>query len=318
LKPNRWITVVFHNSKKEVWNAIQEGMAKAGFIVAQVATLDKQQMTMKQWAYPTSVKNDLVINAYKPKESFAKIFLEKSGYGLEMEFVRQHLERLPVDQNIERTEQMLYSKMLAYYLQHGYEINMDAGKFYSTLRNYFYERDTYWFLDNEVDLYEQKKKRKDLTSFQSTLFVSDELSAIQWLNGFLSELKEYNQIYSEFVKVLMTTTEKIPELTELLGENFVSVGGKYRRPQSLEKEAIEERRNKRLIKEFEGYLEKARIGKRLEDVRKEAILAGLIFYYQQKRYQDIQAIAKSLPQQLIANNSDIYDIIDVVSSKLSR
>jgi hypothetical protein len=173
-------------------------------------------------------------------------------------------------------------------------------------------------LDNEVDLYEQKKKRKDLTSFQSTLFVSDELSAIQWLNGFLSELKEYNQIYSEFVKVLMTTTEKIPELTELLGENFVSVGGKYRRPQSLEKEAIEERRNKRLIKEFEGYLEKARIGKRLEDVRKEAILAGLIFYYQQKRYQDIQAIAKSLPQQLIANNSDIYDIIDVVSSKLSR
>ncbi|MCL4418179.1 MAG: DNA methylase, partial [Actinobacteria bacterium] len=48
LKPNRWMTVEFHNSKNAVWNAIQEALQKAGFIVADVRTLDKQKGTTKQ------------------------------------------------------------------------------------------------------------------------------------------------------------------------------------------------------------------------------------------------------------------------------
>jgi len=43
LKPGRWMTVVFHNSKNAVWNAIQEAMLAAGFVVADVRTLDKKQ-----------------------------------------------------------------------------------------------------------------------------------------------------------------------------------------------------------------------------------------------------------------------------------
>lgn len=43
LKPNRWMTVEFHNSKNSVWNAIQEALLKAGFIVADVRTLDKTE-----------------------------------------------------------------------------------------------------------------------------------------------------------------------------------------------------------------------------------------------------------------------------------
>ena len=40
LKPGRWMTVVFHNSRNSVWNAIQEAMLAAGFVVADVRTLD--------------------------------------------------------------------------------------------------------------------------------------------------------------------------------------------------------------------------------------------------------------------------------------
>ena len=36
LKPGRWMTVVFHNSRNAVWNAIQEAMQAAGFVVADV------------------------------------------------------------------------------------------------------------------------------------------------------------------------------------------------------------------------------------------------------------------------------------------
>ena len=60
LKPNRWMTVEFQTSA-EIWKIIQNGISKAGFVIAQVSVLDKKQMTMKQYAYATSVKNDLII-----------------------------------------------------------------------------------------------------------------------------------------------------------------------------------------------------------------------------------------------------------------
>ena len=318
LKPNRWITVEFHNSRASVWNAIQEALARAGFIIAQVTILDKKQGTFKQVTSPGAVKNDLIINAYKPKESFAKVFLEKAGYDMEEYFIAQHLERLPVERNLERTEQMLYSKMLAYYIQHGYEISMNAKQFYSMLRARFEERDGYWFLDKQADFYEERKKRVSLALEQATLFISDERSAIQWLNWLLSEPKGYDEIYPEFVKVLTTTPDKIPELKELLEENFVSIDGKYRRPRALEKEEIEERRNGRLLREFEGYLEKTMNGKRLESVRKEAILAGFILCYQQKRFQDILTVAKRLPRPIVESSTEIYDLIDVAETKIGQ
>ena len=48
LKPGRWITVAFHNSKNAVWTAIQEAMLAAGFVVADVRTMDKQQGSYRQ------------------------------------------------------------------------------------------------------------------------------------------------------------------------------------------------------------------------------------------------------------------------------
>ena len=79
LKPNRWITIEFHNSQNAVWNAIQEGIQRAGFIVADVRTLDKKQDSFKQIRTTGAVKQDLVISAYKPKESFMRSFIQKAG-----------------------------------------------------------------------------------------------------------------------------------------------------------------------------------------------------------------------------------------------
>jgi hypothetical protein len=45
LKPGHWMTVEFHNSQNAVWNAIQEAMLRAGFVVADVRTLDKRKAT---------------------------------------------------------------------------------------------------------------------------------------------------------------------------------------------------------------------------------------------------------------------------------
>ena len=73
LKPGRWITVVFHNSRNAVWTAIQEAMLAAGFVVADVRTMDKQQGSYRQ-VTSTAVKQDLVISAYKPNDGLEERF----------------------------------------------------------------------------------------------------------------------------------------------------------------------------------------------------------------------------------------------------
>src|SRR5690606_7978250 len=59
LKPGRWMTVEFHNSKNAVWNAIQEALQAAGFIIADVRTLDKKQGSFKQVTSANATKQDM-------------------------------------------------------------------------------------------------------------------------------------------------------------------------------------------------------------------------------------------------------------------
>ena len=96
LKPGRWMTVVFHNSKNAVWNAIQEAMLAAGFVVADVRTLDKQQGSYRQLT-STAVKQDLVISAYRPTEQLEEsLKVTSGGEKTVWEFVRNHLSLVPV------------------------------------------------------------------------------------------------------------------------------------------------------------------------------------------------------------------------------
>ena len=67
------MTVVFSNSSNGVWRAIQEALGMAGFVVADVRTLDKQQGSYRQ-VTSTAVKQDLVISAYKPTEAIDQKF----------------------------------------------------------------------------------------------------------------------------------------------------------------------------------------------------------------------------------------------------
>ena len=79
LKPGRWMTVVFHNSKNAVWNAIQEALLSAGFVVADVRLLDKQHGTFNQINSVNAVKQDLVISAYKPNGGLDDRFRLQAG-----------------------------------------------------------------------------------------------------------------------------------------------------------------------------------------------------------------------------------------------
>ncbi len=324
LKPNRWITVEFHNSKASVWNAIQDALTKAGFIVAQVTVLDKKQGSFKQVTSPGAVKNDLVINAYKPKQHFEELFLKRAGAGLERDFIEQHINHLAVEPNIERSEQMLYSKMLAHYVQHGYEIKLNVKEFYTLLKDNFKLMDGFWFTDTQVTEYDEWKKEHGLQAIeeiakgQQTLFISDENSALIWLYNFLDNPKTYSDILTAYNPATTNIDDDIPELQDLLETNFVSENRMYRRPLTdKEKEAKEEQSEKELLRVFDNVLTEARNGsKKIKTVRKEAIKLGFTKAYQEKRFQDILIVANRLKPGILENNSEINDFVEIAELKV--
>lgn len=324
LKPNRWITVEFHNSKASVWNAIQDALTKAGFIVAQVTVLDKKQGSFKQVTSSGAVKNDLVISAYKPRQHFEEQFIKSAGAGLEHDFIEQHLDHLAAEPNIERSEQMLFSKMLAHYIQHGYEIRFDAKQFYTLLKDNFKLMDGFWFTDSQVTEYDEWKKENGLQAIeeiakgQQTLFVSDEKSALIWLYNFLNTPKSYSDILTAFNPATTNTDDDIPELQALLETNFVFEDGVFRRPlNEKEKVAKEEQSEKELLKVFEKVLTEAKTGsKKIKTVRKEAVMIGFTKAYQEKRFHDIITVADKLKPSILEDNSEINDFVDIARLKM--
>jgi hypothetical protein len=299
-------------------------MTKSGFIIAHVAVLDKKQGSFTQVTSSGSVKNDLVISAYKPKQHFEQKFLEFAGAGLEKEFIEMHLSHLPAEPSIERTEQMLYSKMLAFYVQRSYMVKYDASTFYKMLRNNFAEEDVYWFNPDQIDNYHEYKKKMKLEGIDDirkgimSMFVSDEKSALIWLHTFLNESKDFKTIHPEFTKVANISGDQTPDLRVLLDNNFILENDKYRRPNTeLETLNVTHKREKELLREFEVLLLEAKGSKRrIKECRKQAVIFGFEHCYKKERFQDILILARSLNSKIIESDSELNEFIEVAELKV--
>ena len=235
LKPGRWMTVVFHNSRNAVWNAIQEAMLTAGFVVADVRTLDKRQGSYRQ-VTSTAVKQDLVISAYKPNHGLEGRFQLMAGTedGV-WDFVRTHLRQLPVfvakedraEVIAERQNHLLFDRMVAFHVQRGVLVPLSAAEFSDGLAQRFAERDGMFFLTEQVPDYDRRRlKTKEL--LQLAIFVDDEDSAIQWLRQALSKRPQtFQEVHPHFIRELggWQKHEKMPELSALLAQNFLRYDG---------------------------------------------------------------------------------------------
>jgi len=243
LKPGRWMTVVFHNSRNAVWNAIQEAMQASGFVVADIRTLDKQQGSYRQ-VTSTAIKQDLVISAYKPNDGLEDRFKLESGTEEGVwDFIRTHLKQLPkfvskdgkTEVIAERINNLLYDRMVAFHVLRGVTIPMSAPEFYAGLARRFPERDGMYFLPDQVAEYD--KKRMTIKEFlQLQLFVTDESSAIQWLKQQLTmKPQTFQELHPQFMKEIggWNKQEKPLELSELLEQNFLCYDGKEDVPSQI-------------------------------------------------------------------------------------
>lgn len=237
LKPGRWMTVVFSNSKASVWNSIQVALQQAGFVVAEVTALDKVQGSYRQMTSTTAVKQDLVISAYKPNGGLEQRLADRGAAPESAwDFVQTHLRQLPISKSksgvlevvVERDPRRIYDRMVAWFIRHDFPVPLSTEEFLDGLRSRYPERDGMVFLPEQVTEYDRKRIQAAQAP-QMELFVSDERSAIDWLTDFLRKRPStYQEIHPEFTTQLgagWKKHEEKPELSGLLEDNFLRYNG---------------------------------------------------------------------------------------------
>ncbi|WP_287985795.1 DNA methyltransferase [Diaphorobacter sp.] len=245
LKPGRWMTVEFSNSQAAVWNAIQTALQEAGFVVANVSALDKKQGSFNAVNNKTSVKQDLVISAYKPNGGLEDRFARTGGSEDSVwDFVRTHLQYLPsvkvrngeLEFISERDPRIIFDRMVAWFVRHNTPVPMSTQEFQAGLIQRFVERDGMVFLSDQVAEYD-KKRLQVAVAPQMEMFVSDERSAIDWLSDFLKRRPStYQEVSPEFMGQLGAGWKKHeakPELSGLLEDNFLKYDGTVEVPSQI-------------------------------------------------------------------------------------
>jgi len=343
LKPGRWITIEFSNTKSSVWNSIQTSLQEAGFIVSNVATLDKQLGSFKAVTTATAVKQDLVISAYKPSEKFIMKFKIDAGSVTGVwDFIESHLKQLPIsdiqngliDVVIERLDFLLFDRMVAFHVQRGISVPINASEFYAGLRERYPERDEMFFLPEQVAEYD--KTRMEVAEVgQLALFVTDEKSAIQWLRKRLeNDRATYQDLHPEFLQELhQIKHEKMPELMTILEQNFLKDNKDcWYVPDVARAEDLEKIREKHLMREFWTYLPKdykpqpevmqfsllgngerptaGLSGKKIKIVRTEAVRVGFKTCWTERDYKTIIVTAERLPNNIIQEDPDLLMYYD--------
>jgi predicted RNA methylase len=238
LKPGRWMTVVFSNSKASVWNSIQVALQQAGFVVAEVTALDKTQGSYRQVTSANAVKQDLVVSCYKPNGGLEDRFEERGlTDDTPWDFVQTHLKNLAVWKRgksgeieviAERDPRRIFDRMVAWFVRHNTPVPLSSAEFQAELMNRFMERDGMMFLPHQLNEYDRVRLSAGGT-VQRDLFVDDERTAIDWLSDFLkSRPSTYQEVHPEFTQKTGSTWrkhEERPELAALLDQNFLKYDG---------------------------------------------------------------------------------------------
>lgn len=320
LKPDRWMTVEFHNSHNAVWMSIQTALEGAGFVVGDVRVFDKQQLTMKQQTTAGAVQRDLIISAYKPDTALEERFRIKPGSEeVAWDFVRSHLSHLAVFSSKtskveiipERQQHLLFDRMVAFHVQRGYAVPISAAEFYVGLRQRFPERDGMFFLPEQVGEYDRKRLEVREVE-QLELFVSDEKSAIQWVRRQLAskplKYQDLQPLYMREAQRVWEKHEQPLELLTILEQNFIKDPDDTWRVPDPKKEAdLEQLRNRALLKEFQQYQDTR--GK-LKVVRTEALRAGFKECWQKNDFQTIVRMASRVPEAVIQEDPALLMYFD--------
>ena len=268
------------------------------------------------------------------------------------EFIRNHLGYLPVVKRSneglvpvpERDPRILYDQVIAYYVRKGFPVPIDSGAFQAGLAQRFSERDGMYFLPEQLAEYD-KARATSTQVVQTSLFVSDESSAIQWLRQVIKRKPQtFADINPEFMQQLggWSKTETQLDLRVLLEQNFLSYDGsgdippqifqylkdnypdlrskpdsdpawrakakdRWYVPDPNKAKDLEQLRDKALWREYDTLLSSTG---RIRTFRIEAIRAGFKRAYAAQQYKQIVDMAKRLPVAAIEEDEKLLMWVD--------
>ena len=332
LKPGRWMTVVFSNSKASVWNAIQVSLQQAGFVVAEVTSLDKKQGSYRQVTSTTAVKQDLVISAYKVSESVELNFNRNGKFESVIDFIRYHLAHLPVvkvvDEEIhilpERTAKVLFDRMVAWYVRHSIAVPISAFEFQEILKLNCSCVDGMYFLPEQKIKYEEKRSKLNKIR-QMDIFVKNEASTIEWLKALLhNKPMTIQELQPLFLKEIShwEKNEKQSELVEVLEHNFLKYEGKDDVPSNIHSYLSTNHKNMRGLEKSDDSLKSKAIGRwylpsstkarDLEKLRIRALLREFdVYKSEKKKIKRPRAEALRAGFNACWENQDLETILDI-------
>lgn len=329
LKPGKWMTVEFSNTKASVWNGIQTAIQKAGFVLADVSALDKKQGTFNAVTNPTSVKQDLIISCYKPKKEFESELKKDSEDIAVWDFIDDHLKHLPKHLKkenstttiIERSAKILYDRLISFYVTRGLPVPIDSKDFQAELKQRYAERDGMYFTQEQVSEYDEKKAKT--TDFvQLSLNVANENEGIEWLRAELQDQPQtYQDLHPKWMKATTAVSKRdiLPELRTILEQNFIKKeNGQWRVPNMEEAKDREALRTRALLKEFEEYVVKVtgKGAKKLKEARIEALRAGFKNCWDNKDFETIVKVSDMLYKKILLEDDQLLMYYDIATDRV--
>lgn len=330
LKPGHWMTVEFSNTSASFWNSLQYSIQSAGFIISAVTDLNKERGGLHSMLGPTAVKQDLAISCYKPTDALINKVFNGNSENQVWEFIHDRLSSkslkycildgdkiLPIT---ERTARILYDRLISFFVLRGYNIPISSQDFQKGLRERYLEIDGMYFTAYQAAEYNQMKE-KSSGIVPMALFIGCEADGIEWLKRELTTPKAYQEIHPSWMSNLVAPKkgDVLPELAIILEENFIKdEDGKWRKPDAEKAADLEILRGKKLMKEFNLYLEQASKpkAKRMKDTRLEVLRYGFKECYKQKNYQAIVTVGDHIQESLLQEDEVLLQYYDIASMRV--
>lgn len=151
LKPNRWASVVFHNSNAEVWQAVRQACIDAGFTLGNAVMFDKQQKSFKaikgEKGEEQVANYDVVLNLRKKQPVLQETSSPARSEAQVIERVRKHLASADEGDSEKRSTAYLHSLAVQEALDEDLDLEtIDLSTFSELLEREFYREDGNWYV----------------------------------------------------------------------------------------------------------------------------------------------------------------------------
>jgi DNA modification methylase len=327
LKPGKYMTVQFSNTSAAVWNTLQNSIHQSGFYILNVITNDNTRGGLHAMLGPTAVKQNLIINCFKPTIEFETNINSSTSKSI-IDLTNEVMTHLPITvireqgrlQIFERTHKVLYDKLLTYFVAKGLPVPIDSRQYRELLQQNYVERDGMYFTSEQVQEYDRQQNETP-QFIQLSILVSSEQDGVLWLKNLLSEKsRSYQDIQPLWMQALagVRKGDIIPELADILEENFLKdSNGKWYVANPENESDLEKLRNKRLLKQFDAYKEEASKPKsKIKEARVEALRVGFKHCYQEKDFKTIVQIGDRIPNNLLMEDEVLLQFYDIAISRV--